>query len=224
MTPLPTCELLFARLKLARGDMDGASENIATAEQFVGQNNFGHRMPDVVAAQVLVSLRQGDIAKAAELADKHNIPTSQARVHLAQGDASAALALLESYRRQAETKEWDDERLKAMILQAVAYHAHGKGEQAVGVLEEALALAEPSGFIRIFVDEGPPMADLLSKAAAQGIMPDYVSKLLAAFEAEGKSGGKSLQPLPQLHHRATERTRVRNPTTHCPGTLKPRDQ
>lgn len=193
-----TCELVFARLKLARGDMEGASENIATAELFVNRNNFGHRMPEVVAAQVLVSLRQGDIAKAAELADKHNIPTSQARVHLAQGNASAALALLESYRRQAETKEWDDERLKAMILQAVALHAHGKGEQAVGLLEEALALAEPSGFIRIFVDEGSPMADLLSKAAAQGIMPDYISKLLAAFEAEGKSGSKPIQPLSQL--------------------------
>ena len=73
----------------------------------------------------------------------------------------------------------------------------------MGVPEEALALAEPSGFIRIFVDEGPPMADLLSKATAQGIMPDYVSKLLAAFEAEGKSGGKSLRsffPTPSSSH------------------------
>ena len=143
---------------------------------------------------------------------------------MTQGDASAALALLESYCQQMETKEWDDERLKAMILQAVALHAHGKGEQAVGLLEEALALAEPSGFIRIFVDEGPPMADLLSKAAAQGIMPDYISKLLAAFEAEGKSGDKPIPVSSPTHHRATERTRVRNSTTHCPGTLKPRDQ
>ena len=190
-----SCELLLAHLKLARGDMEEASGNIANAEQFVGQKNFGHRMPDIAAAQVLVLLHQGDLAKAAELADKHNIPTSQARVHLAQGDASAALTLLESYRRQAEKKDWDDERLKAIVLEAVAYHAHGKEEQAVGLLEEALALAEPSGFIRTFVDEGHPMADLLSRATARGIMPAYVSKLLAAFEAEGKSGGKPLHTL-----------------------------
>ena len=52
------------------------------------------------------------------------------------------------------------------------------------LLGEALALAEPGGFIRIFVDEGMPMARLLSEAAAHGIMPDYTGRLLAAFEAE----------------------------------------
>ncbi len=49
---------------------------------------------------------------------------------------------------------------------------------------DALALAEPGGFIRLFVDEGRPMARLLSEAAAHGLMPDYIGKLLAAFEAE----------------------------------------
>jgi LuxR family maltose regulon positive regulatory protein len=45
-------------------------------------------------------------------------------------------------------------------------------------------LAEPNGFIRIFIDEGPAMAQLLSEANAQGMKPNYVSKLLAVFEAE----------------------------------------
>ena len=66
-----TCELLLAHLKLARGDLEGATKNIENAEQFVSQNNFAHRIPDVVAAQVLVSLHQGNLAEAAELADKH---------------------------------------------------------------------------------------------------------------------------------------------------------
>ena len=83
-----------------------------------------------------------------------------------------------------EAKGWQDERLKVMVLQAVALHAHGEKDKAVQLLGEALALAEPGGFIRLFVDEGPPMARLLSEAAAQGMMPDYVAKLLAAFEAE----------------------------------------
>jgi LuxR family maltose regulon positive regulatory protein len=52
------------------------------------------------------------------------------------------------------------------------------------LLGDALALAEPGGFIRIFVDEGPPMVELLSEPAARRIMPDYTDKLLAVFEAE----------------------------------------
>ena len=54
------------------------------------------------------------------------------------------------------------------------------------VLCDALALAEPGGFIRLFVDEGPPMAHLLSAAAAQGMMPDYTGKLLAVLEADAQ--------------------------------------
>ena len=79
---------------------------------------------------------------------------------------------------------WADERLKVMVLQAVALLSHGDKDEAVRLLGEALALAEPGGFIRIFVDEGMPMARLLSEAAAHGIMPDYTGRLLAAFEAE----------------------------------------
>ena len=52
------------------------------------------------------------------------------------------------------------------------------------LLLDALALAEPGGFIRLFVDEGLPMAHLLSKAAALSRMPEYIGKLLAAFQAE----------------------------------------
>lgn len=183
-----SCELLFARLKLARGDVEGAAEKLANAEQFVQQNNFVHRMPNVVTVKVLVSLRQGKLAKAADLAKTHKLPISQARVHLAQGDSSAALAALESYRQQVEAKEWGDERLKVMVLQTVALHAEGEDDRAVGLLEEALVLAEPGGYIRIFVDEGPLMADLLSKTAIQGVMLSYISKLLGAFENEEKKG------------------------------------
>ena len=82
--------------------------------------------------------------------------------------------MLEPFRQQVEAKGWQDERLKVMVLQAVAQHAHGEKDKAVQLLGDALALAEPGGFIRIFVDEGLPMAQLLSEAAAQGIMPDYI--------------------------------------------------
>ncbi len=96
--------------------------------------------------------------------------------------------MLEPARRQAEAKGWADERLKVMVLQAIALHALGDKVKAVQLLGEALALAEPGGFIRTFVDEGLPMAQLLSEAAAQRIMPDYTGKLLAVFEAEQQKG------------------------------------
>lgn len=178
------CEVFLARLKLARGDVAGAAAMLAQADQPTRQQNFVHRIPEVAAAQVPVFLRQGNLAAAAHLAQTHHLPLSLARVYLAQGDASAALAVLESFRQQAEARGWEDERLKVMVLQALALQAHGKKDEAVQLLGNALMLAEPGGFIRIFVDEGLPMQQLLSEAFARGPRPDYVGKLLAAFEAE----------------------------------------
>ena len=188
-------EVFLARLKLAQGDVAGAATTLAQADQFMRRHNFVFRMPEVAAAQVLTLLHQGNLTAAAPLAQTHDLPLSQARVHLAQEDPSTALAVLELFRQQIEAKGWEDERLRVIVLQAVALHGHGKKEQAVQVLGEALALAEPGGFIRTFIDEGLPMTQLLSEAAAQGIMPDYTGKLLAAFAAEKlRSVGESSVP------------------------------
>jgi LuxR family maltose regulon positive regulatory protein len=193
-----TCEVFLARLKLAQGDVAEAAAILAKSSQAARQQNFVYRTPEVAAAQVLTLLRQGSLAAAAYLAQTHGLPLSQARIHLSQGDTSEALAVLEPLRQQMEAKDWQDERLKVMVVQAVALQAHGELDKAAQLLDKALALAEPGGFIRIFVDEGLPMARLLSEAAARGIMPDYVSKLLAAFEAEiQKDEDKSSPPLAQ---------------------------
>jgi LuxR family maltose regulon positive regulatory protein len=174
-------EVFLARLKLAWGDVAGAAAQLAQTEQSARQRNFIHRLPEIAAAQVDVLLHQGDVAAAAHLAQKYALPLGQARVLLARGEAAAALTLLSALRQQMETKGWQDERLKVLVLQAVAFQAHGEQTAALQVLEEALALAEPGGFIRLFVDEGEPMAAVLSTAAARGIAPDYVARLLAAF-------------------------------------------
>ena len=194
------CEVFLARLKLAQGDVAGAAAILAQADQSARQKNFVYRIPEVAAAQVLTLLRQGNLAAAAHLAETHQLPLGQARVRLAQGDAPAALAALEPWRRQVEARGWQDERLKVMVLQAVAHQAYGEKDKAVQVLGDALALAEPGGFIRIFVDEGAPIAQLLSEAAAQGLRPDYIGKLLAVFQAEAqqtevKSHLPAAQPL-----------------------------
>ncbi len=178
------CEVLLARVKLAQGDVAGAAALLAQAEQSARQQNFVYRLPEVAAAQVPVLLRQGHLAAAAHLAETYQLPTSQARVHLAQGDPSAALAALESWRRQVEARGWADERLKVLVLQAVALQADGEQNQAVQLLAEALEMAEPGAFIRLFVDEGAPMARLLAAATAQGLRPDYIGKLLAACETK----------------------------------------
>jgi LuxR family maltose regulon positive regulatory protein len=68
-----------------------------------------------------------------------------------------------------------------LMLQALAHAAQGHTPQAMAALERALAQTEPEGYVRLFVDEGPPMAALLGIAAQRGIAPSYVRQLLGAF-------------------------------------------
>ena len=178
------CEIVHARLQLARGDVAGAAVTLAEAEQDARAHHFAQQLPEIAAARVLVLLRQGHLTTAAELAQAHDLPLSQARVLLAQGDPAAALALLEPLRRRAQERRWVDEQLSATLLAALAQHAAGESGQAMDMLAEALALAEPGGLLRVFVDEGVPMARLLREALAHGVSPDLVRRLLAAFPVE----------------------------------------
>ena len=179
--------VFLSRLMLARGNVPSAVTVLEEAENFVHQHNFEFRMPKVAAAQVLTLLRRGNLEEAAHLAETYDLPLSRARVHLAEGDSSTALDLLEELHQQS--KDLPDEQLKVMVLQAVAYQAQGDLDKALQALRDAMMLAEPNGFIRIFVDEGPAMAQLLSEANAQGMKQNYVSKLLAIFEAEKQQPG-----------------------------------
>ena len=186
-------EVFLSRLKLAQGDVTGAAAVLEKTDQSVRQHNFVHRMPEVAAAQVVTLLRQGNLSVAAHIAQTHKLPLGQARVHLARGDAAAALAVLGAFRQQVEARAWKDELLKGLVLQSIAYHMKGEKDMALQTLAAALEMAEPGGFIRIFVDEGSPMHQLVSEAAAQGIMPGYTDKLLAVFESELKSTGEPAQ-------------------------------
>jgi LuxR family maltose regulon positive regulatory protein len=98
----------------------------------------------------------------------------------------------------AEKAGWVHETIKILVLQTLVLAESSDKDKALQALGRALTLAEPGGFIRIFVDEGVPMAKLLSEAAAQGIMRDYVGKLQAVFKAaEQKSKNKSSLPSAQ---------------------------
>jgi LuxR family maltose regulon positive regulatory protein len=92
-----------------------------------------------------------------------------------------ALKLLEELLDMAEKYGWWYKAIEVQALKAMAFQAQGDIDQAIISLEKALTLAEPEGFIRTFVNEGPPMAKLLYEAMDHGISPDYVSSLLTAF-------------------------------------------
>lgn len=188
-------QLFLARLKLAQGDGIGAAHILSQTEQTARQKNFTQRLPDIAAAQILVLLCQGNVCAAAQLAQQSNIPLlqrqydlplAQARVLLAQGNPPAALAVLESLREQAEAKGWADILLIVMTAQSVALYAHGEKEKAVELLGQVLALAEPNGFIRLFVDEGEPMKFMISDFQFSILktfphLRTYLEKLWAAF-------------------------------------------
>ena len=82
--------------------------------------------------------------------------------------------------------------MRVIVLQALARHANGEKDEALRILGEALALAEPNGFIRTFIDEGSPMVGLLAAAVAQGIMPGYATALLDALREPSPAPGGSL--------------------------------
>lgn len=195
------CEIFLARLKLALGDVSGALAHLSDIGQLARQKNYVHRLPEIATAQVLTLLRQGDLASAIHRAQSLASPVIQSRICLAQRNAAAALAILKPLRQEMAAKGWADEFLKITVLQAIAADMHGEKDNAVALLTEVLVLAEPNNFIRLFVDEGMPIKQLLQEVVAQGIAPDYVRRLLSAFA----SVAMRQFPQPRLVDRLSER-------------------
>jgi LuxR family maltose regulon positive regulatory protein len=106
---------------------------------------------------------------------------NMAQVLIAQGRAAEALPLLERLLEAARLMGRQGNEMYYLVLIALAHHATGDNPSALVSLSQALILAEPQGYVRLFVDEGKPMAELLGLAISQDIAPDYASKLLAAF-------------------------------------------
>jgi LuxR family maltose regulon positive regulatory protein len=116
---------------------------------------------------------------------------SQVRLLIAQSNGhpsgprlEVALTLLERLRHMVEARGLVPKVIELLALRALAHQAQGDIPQAMTALEQALSLAEPEGFVRVFVDEGEPMIRLLRRAAAQGIKSEYVGRLLDAFGSQ----------------------------------------
>ena len=178
------CELLLARIKIARGGFDAATAKLGELAVKAQSPRFRHRLPEIADLQVYALLRKGDIEAAARIADRCKLPLTQARVFLARNEPDQALALIQPYCAAMKAKGWKDEYLKVLMLQALAAQAKHFKNEACCLLGEVLELAESSGFIRLFLDEGKPMERLLILAGAKRTASDYVGRILSAFTLE----------------------------------------
>jgi LuxR family maltose regulon positive regulatory protein len=192
-----------ARLAEIRGDFDGALSLLDQAEGYYFRSPVPLLRP-FAAQRTRIRLRQGHLDAAVEWArDAGLTPDDElsflrefehitmARVLLARlqragtaGTAQATDALLTRLLHAADAGKRDGSVIEILVLLALAHQAQGDAVQALACLERALALAEPEGYVRVFVDEGPAMVPLLRAAAAQGMAPAYVGRLRAACEQE----------------------------------------
>jgi LuxR family maltose regulon positive regulatory protein len=195
----------MARIKHAQGDLDGALALLEDAERrYVG--DFFPNVRPVAALVTRLRVVQGQLAEALGWAREQGLSAQDelsylhefehitlARVLLARAQSGRsghsmreAVGLLTRLLAAAQEGERTGRVIEILILQALAHQLQGDTPAALVPLERALALAEREGYVRLFVDEDSAMAHLLHEAAARGVMPDYVEKLLAAFSQSDK--------------------------------------
>jgi LuxR family maltose regulon positive regulatory protein len=193
----------MARIREAQGDLDGALDLLDQAERLY-DGAFSPNVRPVATRKVRVWVAQGRLSEALGWARERGLSVENelsylhefdhitlARVLLARYKSDRtdrsileAMGLLERLLKAAEEGGRKGSVIEILVLQAIAYHAQGDLPAALLPLQHALALAEPEGYVRMFLDEGSSMMQLLREASAREIMPDYTGKLLAAFEAE----------------------------------------
>ncbi len=192
----------LSRVLQARGDWDGAQGAVQEAMQVARQVSPWFESY-AAARQAWLWLVQGDIQAATRWAQMHDLHPDDhvefqyafdylvlARLLITQGQGQEggaidkALDLLATLLSLAETAGANAYLIEALILQAMAFQARGDDDKALSPIARALGLAEPEGFVRVFVEEGAPMGRLLSMAIAQGTVPDYAGRLLKVLESE----------------------------------------
>jgi LuxR family maltose regulon positive regulatory protein len=193
--------MCLIRILFSRGEMAGGEEIIQKMENVARESKVPPWITIPMAAwQARLWLAQDRLEAAFQWVEERGLYTdgesthldeinyvmlieyvTLARILIVQERLGEATGLLQRLLEAAEAGGRTSRVIEILILQALARQAQGDIDQAIITLEKALTLAEPEGFIQIFVDEGSPMAGLLYKALSRGIAHDYTNRLLAAF-------------------------------------------
>jgi LuxR family maltose regulon positive regulatory protein len=190
----------MSRIRQAQGDLGGALELLNEAERLYMGDMFPNVRP-VPALKARVWIAQDRLGEALGWAHEQGLTSDDdlnylrefehitlARMLLAQRaepDVNEAARLLERLLLAAEEGQRTGRVIEILVLQALAHQRLGDIPAALACLERAVTLAEPEGYVRVFVDEGPPVASLLKALAKQGIARNYVRRLLAAVAETG---------------------------------------
>jgi LuxR family transcriptional regulator, maltose regulon positive regulatory protein len=194
--------MCLALIKLAGGDFNGALMIQQEVEQAVERDNLPYMRSAVRAFRVRIELIRGNSEMASnwiqEVADNPlTFPSdferlTLARAYLAAGKYAEARRVLEPLLREAAQRSRSI--VEGLILLALALRGQNEIEQARATLTQALALAEPEGYVSTFVIEGQPMAALLTQVhdaqkkerpeGAQRVSPRYIRILLAVLKGE----------------------------------------
>lgn len=193
-----TGDLPLMRILQARGDVAGALDMLYTVEKVVQAHHF--QMAPMIAfktARVVQWLAAGDVETARRWAEACDGGSeleriALARLRLAQGRASDAQCILDRQRALAEAGGRTGRLIDILGLQALALEAQGQPDDAEVALSQALSLARPEGYVRVFLDLGPPLRKLLARLAAKEargeaivrVTADYARDLLDAFQQD----------------------------------------
>lgn len=177
------CDLFLADLYVTRKDPQNAAILVRQAEQAVKDNRFDVRLPDTAVVKSRLYLMEGDTRAAMDVVEQFDLPLGKAGVLLASGRPESALRLLDEYLRLIETRKWKDQWLRAGTLKAATLWALNRQARALEMLDSMLDMAEPGGFVRLFLDMGTTMKHMLRKVRG-GNHAGYVNQLLAACAAD----------------------------------------
>lgn len=153
----------LARVRLAEGAPDEAARLLGQARDAAQASGIPRAMGRVIPWQARLALLQGDVAGATALLEAMSDGTGEttiahlaclARVQMAAGKWEAALDTLGQLSNQAQATQEEGARLEGMVLAARCYEALGRRSEALATRAEAVALAEPEGYVRLFLDEG----------------------------------------------------------------------
>ena len=227
--PLAVGLAILARIRQAHGDAAAAIAAMGEAGQVELSPQVVALLNPVPSQRARLLLAQGDVtaasqwAKAAGLSpeDKPDYPQEPAylllaRLLLAQDRPGPALTLLQRLLATAASQGRTGNVLEIQALRALALAAHGDHAGALGALAEAVTLACPQGYVRVFADEGAPMRALLTRlsaaqkdrrAPARDIDPDYLARLLRACVQAGAAPAsrRAAAALPGMTEPLTDR-------------------